>query len=136
MLSQLETDEGQTIPAADRVALLLGAAAAFSECNALTKAESVLEQALVYAIEALGPKHAQTGKCYGDIGIVAQRLKKFDSAVAYLEKALAIQEEVFGELHMTPCKTMNNLAGMHYSNKNYAKAIHLYRKVSLFAAIA
>jgi tetratricopeptide (TPR) repeat protein len=58
---------------------------------------------------SVGEKHAKTGTTYKNIGLVQGKKGDFDSAMMNLEKALEIQEAVYGSYHPEVATTRSHL---------------------------
>ena len=98
------------------------------QLNQVDKALETVRAALKKAEADLGFEHPETAVCLETMGIVYQAMKKpLDAEFAY-KRALSIIHKVKGEESLESAKILNNLAGLFYSQKQYASAVSIYQQ--------
>ena len=121
----------QDISNVDKYKFLSNGAFACVDARDIIKAETMLKILVGFSESSFGLSSSPTARCYNDLATIYQRQRKYLLAIPYLEKALKIQLDTLGEMDITVSKTLNNLAGMKYSIKDYDGALPLYKHVRM-----
>lgn len=59
---------------------------------------------------------------------LAMQMKEFDQSLAYLDKALELDKETFGESHPNVASVLNNIASVYATKGDKQKSIEYYQK--------
>lgn len=59
---------------------------------------------------------------------MAMQMKEFDNALSYLDKALNLDKETFGESHPNVASVLNNIASVYATKGDNIKAVEYYQK--------
>ena len=77
----------------------------------------------------LGEDHKKTLGTVGKLGIVYKKLKEYDKALEYYERALKGSEMMMGKTHPSTLGTVMNIAGVYLDGlKDYGKAEELIQR--------
>ncbi|MEE1323759.1 MAG: tetratricopeptide repeat protein, partial [Bacteroidales bacterium] len=78
--------------------------------------------------EQTNGQNETTANAYNNIGLVYATLGDHDKALEYLNKALKIYKEVFGEKHTNTAKSYDNIGVVYNELGYYNKALEFYNK--------
>ena len=89
---------------------------------------AVLEALFARQTTVLATDHKERPATANSLGLLYQRLARFDDARLLFQNALAIHEKVFGLDHPDTAACLNNLAGLLTHTSNHVDAEHFYRR--------
>jgi tetratricopeptide (TPR) repeat protein len=73
-------------------------------------------------------KNEKVANNYNGLGVTIGKLGDVENAMIYLQKALKIQIEIFGEIHPDTARTYKNMGMGYYFNNFDQKAIFYLQK--------
>ena len=92
------------------------------------KALETVTDALEKAEAEYGIEHQETAACLETMGIVYQAMKDPIKAESAYKRALSTIYKIKGEDSIESAKILNNLAGLFYSQKQYASAASIFKQ--------
>lgn len=94
----------------------------------ISKAELYAEKAMEKGLISYGEFNPNMTFVYTTYANILEAEKKYDEAIALLEKNLKIRKATYGEFHRWTCETYYDLANAYVLIKNYDKAEIYYKK--------
>ncbi|GHV64035.1 hypothetical protein FACS1894199_01340 [Bacteroidia bacterium] len=88
----------------------------------------LLDTLLKLQIEVYGEESKTVATTYNSIGLAHSKMKNFEKALEYYQKALAIREKVVGLEHSATATSYNNIGSVYSKMGNYEKALKFYQK--------
>src|SRR6266852_5545841 len=96
-----------------------------------SKAERLLEKAMLILQEALGPEHTRVANASNNLGVLYCDERRLDEAAPLFRRALDIYQNAFGRDHFQVAAVLTNLALVQTEKRAYQEPVGVKHFVSI-----